>query len=317
MPVPPVDPEIGALLAGMPGLLADLDEHTLPEVRAQRLSLLAGIELSDDVDRRDVTVPGPEGAPDVTLRIHTPVGLEGPAPCVYSIHGGGYVFGHRSQDDLRFDRWCPMLGFIGVSVEYRLAPETPWPGPLDDCYAGLRWVFSHAAELGVDPARIGIAGASAGGGLAAALALLARDRGELHPSFQLLAYPMIDDRQQTDSSRWAVPIWSPAHNRFGWDSYLGELAGADDVPALAAPARADDLTGLPPALVYVGTLDGFCDEDVLYAMRLYQAGVPTELHVYPGAPHAFDGFAPSSALARRCMHDILEWLAGALGRPAI
>lgn len=316
MPVPAIDPEIGALLAGVPGVAVHLDDQTLPEVRAQRLALLAEVELSDEVDRRDLTVPGPEGAPDVTLRIHTPAGLEGPAPCVYSIHGGGYVFGHRSQDDLRFDRWCPKLGFVGVSVEYRLAPETPWPGPLEDCYAGLRWVFAHAHELGIDATRIGVAGASAGGGLAAALALMARDRGEVRPAFQMLAYPMIDDRQQTESSRWEVPIWGPQQNRFGWMSYLGDRHGTADVPALAAPARAGDLAGLPPALVYVGTLDGFCDEDIVYAMRLYRAGVPTELHVYPGAPHGFDGFAPSSALARRCMHDITEWLAVALERPA-
>lgn len=315
MPAPAIDPEIGALLAGMPALLGTLDPTTLDEARAQRLAMLAGIELSAEVDRRDVAVPGPDGAADVTLRIHTPPGLTGPAPCVYSIHGGGYVFGHRSMDDLRFDRWCPRLGFIGVSVEYRLAPETPYPGPLEDCYAGLRWLFAHAPDIGVDPARIGLAGASAGGGLAAALALLSRDRGELRPSFQMLAYPMIDDRQVTESSRWDVPIWSPANNTFGWRSYLGELFGAGDIPATAAPARAADLSGLPPALVFVGTLDGFCDEDVSYAMRLYQAGVPTELHVYPGAPHGFDGFTPTSKLARRCMQDTLEWLGEALQQP--
>jgi acetyl esterase/lipase len=217
------------------------------------------------------------------------------------------------MDDLRFDRWCPKLGLIGVSVEYRLAPETPYPGPLEDCYAGLRWVHEHAGELGLDRSRIGIGGASAGGGLAAGLALLARDRGELPVAFQLLCYPMIDDRQTTESSGWEVPIWSPPNNAFGWQSYLGDLYGADDVPYLAAPARALDLTGLPPALVYVGTLDGFCDEDVLYAMGLYQAGVPTDLHVYAGAPHGFDGFAPAADVSRRCQRETLDWLGRVLG----
>lgn len=313
---PPLDPEIAAALSGVPPALDGLDADNLEVARKQRLTLLSQVQLSDRVRREDATVPGPDGAPDVVVRVHRPVGLEGPAPCVYSIHGGGYVLGNRSMDDLRMDRWCPQLGFIGVSVEYRLAPETPFPGPLEDCYAGLRWVFDNAADLGIDGDRVGIGGASAGGGLAAALALLTRERDEYRPAFQMLAYPMIDDRQVTPSSGWEVPIWSPANNSFGWRCYLGGLYGAREVPHLAAPARAEDLRGLPPALIYVGTMDGFCDEDVTYAMRLYQAGVPTELHVYPGAPHGFDGFAPDTSLARRCRRDAREWLARALAGSA-
>lgn len=312
MPAPALDREVAAALAALPSMLPPIDAEMLPALRKQRLLGLSEVTLSDQVERRDHTVPGPPGAPDVVLRVHVPRGLSRPAPCVYSMHGGGYIFGDRSQDDLRFDRWCPQLGFIGVSVEYRLAPETPFPGPLEDCYAGLRWVHAHAEELGVDRSRTGIAGASAGGGLAAALALLARDRGEIPVAFQMLAYPMIDDRQVTASSSWEVPIWSPANNEFGWRSYLGPLYGTEEVPYTAAPSRAADLSGVPPALIFVGTLDGFCDEDVLYAMRLYQSGVPTELHVYPGAPHGFDGFAPSATVSRRCQADTLEWLAGAL-----
>lgn len=312
MPAPSLDPEIAAALSALPATMPRLDLDTLPVIRQQRLLGLAAIPLSDRVRRTDHTIPGPPGAPEVVVRVHIPEGLTGPAPCVYSIHGGGYILGDRSQDDLRFDRWCPELQFVGVSVEYRLAPETAFPGPLEDCYAGLRWVHAHAADLGIDRDRIGIAGASAGGGLAAALALLARDRGDLPVGFQLLAYPMIDDRRTTTSGEWDVPIWSPANNEFGWRSYLGDLYGSPDVPYTAAPARATDLTGLPPALIFVGTLDGFCDEDVLYAMRLYQAGVSTELHVYPGAPHGFDGFAPTTGLARRCQQDVKAWLAWAL-----
>lgn len=312
MSAPPMDPEIAVALAALPGMLPPLDLDTLPLMRSQRLLGLDAQPLSDLVERTDHTIPGPPGEPDIVVRVHVPKDLPRPAPCVYSIHGGGYVLGDRSQDDLRFDRWCPELGFIGVSVEYRLSPETAYPGPLEDCYAGLRWVQEHATEMGIDRDRIGIAGASAGGGLAAGLALMARDRGELPIAFQLLAYPMIDDRQTTRSSSWEVPIWSPDNNEFGWRAYLGDLYGSADVPSTAAAARATDLAGLPPALVYVGTLDGFCDEDVLYAMRLYQTGVPTELHVYPGAPHGFDGFAPTSSLARRCHRDTKEWLAGVL-----
>lgn len=309
---PPLDPEIAAVLSGVPAALDGLDADTLGAARTQRLALLEEVPLSDRVQREDLAVPGPDGAPEVVVRIHRPAGLSGPAPCLYSIHGGGYVLGNRSMDDLRMDSWCPELGFIGVSVEYRLAPETPYPGPLEDCYAGLRWVFDNAVGLGIDRRRVGIGGASAGGGLAAALALLARDRAEYSPAFQMLAYPMIDDRQVTASSGWEVPIWSPANNSFGWRSYLGGLYGHPEIPYHAAPARAGNLAGLPPALIYVGTLDGFCDEDVTYAMRLYQAGVPTELHVYPGAPHGFDGFAPTTSLARRCRRDAREWLGRAL-----
>jgi acetyl esterase/lipase len=312
MSAPTLDPQfedaINLILPTLPALHADM----LADLRIQRQSVLDLQELSDRVERRDYVIPGPPGAPEVTVRIHTPAGLTTPAPCLYSMHGGGYVLGHRAIDDGRFDDWCPELGFVGASVEYRLAPETPFPGPLEDCYAGLKWVFDHAGHLGIDPTRIGIGGASAGGGLAAALALLARDRGQLAVAFQLLAYPMIDDRQKTQSSRWAVPIWPPANNEFGWRSYLGPLYGRDDVPYLAAPARADDLAGLPPALVFVGTMDGFCDEDVLYATRLYQAGVPTELHVYPGAPHGFDGFAPGAPITERCLATVKTWLADAL-----
>ena len=303
-----IDPDIAGILADLPASFGDLTREKLPAIRAQRRAALAPVELSDAVERTDYTVPGPEGAPDVLIRVHRPRSVAGPLPCLFSIHGGGYIFGTLDIEDLRFDRWCPKLGLVGVAVEYRLAPETPYPGPLEDCYAGLRWVFDHTAEIGADPTRIGICGASAGGGLAAGLALLARDRAELDLAFQLLIYPMIDDRQQTPSSQWDVPVWKPRANEFGWRSYLGPLYGRDDIPPYAAPARAADLEGLPPAFVSVGTLDGFCDEDIAYAQRLNQAGVRTELHVYPGAPHGFDGVAPGATLGRRNRRDMKEWL---------
>ena len=315
VPTPAMDPEIAAVMETLPPLPETLSADMLLVQRDETRRRLEALTLSDEVLREDVTVPGPSvGEPGVVLRVHRPVGLTAPAPCLYSMHGGGYVMGHHRMDDLRFDRWCPQLGCIGISVAYRLAPETTFPGPLADCYAGLEWVIGNAGALDIDASRIGIGGVSAGGGLAAALAILARDRGDLPPvAFQMLAYPMLDDRQMTTSSGWNVPRWTPTHNAFGWRSYLGPLYGRSDVPSLAAPARANDLSGLPPALVFVGSLDGFCDEDVLYAMRLYQAGVPTELHVYPGAPHGFDGLAPGTEIAKRCNRDALEWLARAFG----
>jgi acetyl esterase/lipase len=205
------------------------------------------------------------------------------------------------------------LGIVGVSVEYRLAPETPYPGPLDDCHAALRWTHQHADELGIDPARIGAYGLSAGGGLAAALALLARDR-DLPLAFQLLDCPMLDDRQATPSIRAeCLYVWNAQSNEFGWRSYLGDLYGSDDIPPYAAAARATDLTGLPPSCVVVGSIDGFRDEDVDYAQRLNQAGVPCELHVLAGLPHAYQ-MAPAAPVVQLATHCMDDWLVRQLAR---
>ena len=207
-----------------------------------------------------------------------------------------------------------MFGLVGVSVEYRLAPETRYPGPLEDCYAGLRWVHEYAAELGVDRDRIGIGGSSAGGNLAAGLGILARDRGEIPLAYQLLICPMLDDRQITASSRWPDPIWPPSANTYGWTAYLGDRRGGPDVTAYAAPSRATDLKGLPPTLVSVGAIDAFSDEDIDYAVRLRHAGVPVDLLVYAGAPHGFATLAPGTAVARRANRDVEEWLSARLAR---
>jgi acetyl esterase/lipase len=182
------------------------------------------------------------------------------------------------------------IGCAAVAVDYRLAPETPHPGPLEDCYAALQWLFTHADELGIDPGRIAVGGSSAGGGLAAALALLARDRGEIPLLFQLLIAPMIDDRTCTLANPHPYTgefIWTPQANRFGWTSLLGQEPGGADVSPYAAAARAEHLEGLPATFINVGALDLFLEEDMEYARRLMRAGVPTELHVYPGAYHGF------------------------------
>ena len=301
MPSVPLHPEIEALRDFVP--IRDFDTVPLEEIRAN--PLIPPAELGDDVERTDHVVDASLG---VVVRVHRPRGIDGVLPCLYSIHGGGYVAGSYDSDDIKFDRWCQEFGIVGVSVEYRLAPETPYPGPLEDCYSGLAWTFEHALELGVDPRRIGITGVSAGGGLCAALALLVRDRAELTVQFQLLDCPMIDDRQVTPSSRLdELLIWSRHANEFGWRSYLGELYGGALVPEYAAPARAADLSGLPEAYVCVGGADGFRDEDISYAMRLYGAGVPTELHVYPGAPHGVAAFV-GTGIARRYNRDQRDWL---------
>ena len=295
-----LDPEFSPLV----GLLPDV--ISLELVTALRETPFPSPPLSDAVERTEHLVPG---EPEVAVRVHRPNGAAGLLPCMYSIHGGGYIIGSYDMDDALFDRVCPKVGLLGVSVEYRLAPETPYPDPLEDCYRGLKWVYDNAKELGVDASRIGVAGVSAGGGLAAALALLARNRREVPLRFQLLDCPMLDDRQHTWSSRLDdLEVWNKSANALGWRSYLGDLYGRDDVPYCAAPGRATDLSSLPPAFVSVGGVDGFLAEDVDYAVRLMQAGVPTELHVYPGAPHGY-ALVPDSGVARQSRRDIDGWLA--------
>jgi acetyl esterase/lipase len=303
-----LDPDVAAGLEALPPFT--FDASSLAASRSNRAAMVFP-DLSDRVERTDHVV---RDDPELVVRVHRPLDVDGPLPCVYWMHGGGYIIGTCRIDDPRFDAWAPAMPCVGVSVEYRLAPDTPFPGPLDDCDEGLRWTFEHHDELGVDPGRIGIGGLSAGGGLAAALAVLARDRGELELSFQLLECPMLDDRQQTSSSRRDdLPIWSRESNTFGWRCYLGDLYGTGDVPPLAAAARVEDLSGLPPAFVIVGGADGFRDEDIEYALRLGQAGVQTELHVLPGAPHGVGMFVGSGP-AERWSALVDDWLSRQLRR---
>ncbi len=226
----------------------------------------------------------------VGVRLHRPAKASTPGPALLWIHGGGYVIGTAQQDDGLCRRFARELGVTVAAVDYRLAPEHPYPAPLEDCYAALTWL---AALPAVDPARIAIGGASAGGGLAAALALLARDRGEIKPTLQLLAYPMLDDRSASGPENPNYRLWSPKSNRFGWAAYLGN---AD--PDVAVPARHKDLSGLPPAWIGVGTHDMFHDENLAYAKRLEAAGVPCQVEVVPGAFHGFDLIVPKASVSQ-------------------
>lgn len=295
-----LDPELAPILEAFPTRTISSENY----LEARQRPPLA-VELSEDVTRTDHEVDGDE---PIAVRVHRPRDAKGSLPCVFSIHGGGYVLGSYEMDDARFDRWCVVHQVVGVSVEYRLAPECPYPGPLEDCYRALSWTFAHADELSIDRGRIGLFGSSAGGGLAAGLALLARDRAELHLAFQLLDCPMLDDRQSTPSiCRDDLLTWTRGSNEFGWRSYLGAIYGTDGVPQYAAAARATDLSGLPPAFVAVGAIDGFRDEDVDYATRLSRAGVETELHVYPGAPHGFQ-LARDATISQRAARIQDEWI---------
>ncbi len=243
-------------------------------------------------------VPGPAGEPALRLRLYSPREPATGRALVYWIYGGGLISGVPEQDDRLLQSWCAALPCVVVSVQYRLAPENPYPAGLEDCYAGLVWAHAHAAELGADPGRIALCGASAGGGLAAAVALLARDRQGPPLILQLLTYPMLDYRNQTPSSHEItdVGVWDRAANEEAWADYLGAAPAA--VPTYASAALATDLRHLPPAFLAVGTLDLFRDEDIAYAQQLAASGVRAELHLYPGAPHGFDMLAPASASAQ-------------------
>jgi acetyl esterase/lipase len=284
------DPELTPLLDFLPDTSLGLDDPAA--AREAFLDLVA--QVNADVDEAGVvighhTIPGPPGAPDVPVRIYSPEGLAESVPGILHIHGGGFVIGNLDSELGSCIGLCRGLGVVVVSVDYRLAPETPYPGPLEDCYAALTWVIDNSAQLNIDAARVALFGQSAGGGLSAATALLARDRGGPALCFQYLGIPELDDRLQTPSMQRFIdtPMWNRPNAELSWDYYLGDQyqRGADDVPYHASPARAEDLSGLPPAYVSTMEFDPLRDEGVEYALKLMQAGVATELHSFPGTFH--------------------------------
>lgn len=250
-------------------------------------------------------IPGLAGAPDVRILVYKPTEpADRPRPACLHIHGGGYVLGGPEINDAFNLATAAELDCVVVSVDYRLAPETRFPGALEDCYAALEWLARSADYLEIDLDRIAIVGESAGGGHAAALAIYARDRGEIPICLQLLDSPMLDDR--TGSTHEPHPycgelVWTPESNRFGWRSLLGVEPGGPDVKRRAVPARADNLDGLPPTFIVVGALDLFAEESIEFARRLIHAGVPTELHVIPGAFHGFTAAGPEAPQVRQLL----------------
>lgn len=311
-----VDPEIAPILDVFPPL--QFTPETLPQIRAGMREMFGQQrDLAPQFPNIEVTeqqVPGPAGAPDVRVLVYRPKNAAHPLPALLWIHGGGYVIGSADQDDLNVKTMVDQVGCAAVSVDYRLAPETPFPGPVEDCYAALKWLYTQADELGVDGNRIAIGGASAGGGLSAGLGLLARDRGEVPLAFQLLIYPQLDDRTVTTTDPHPYTgefIWTSDANRFGWQSLLGQEPGSPGVSPYAAAARAEDVAGLPPTYICVGALDLFLEEDIEYARRLMRAGVPTELHVYPAAYHGFD-LTADARVTRSHARDSMDALRRAL-----
>jgi acetyl esterase/lipase len=304
------------VLAEMAPLLAAVGETEPPpigDVDARRVNghrmfdhVASSREPVSGVDTQRHTATAEDGA-TLELRWYQPAGIEGPGSAALYLHGGGMIFGLEhigALYDLAVRQYVAASGVPMLVVDYRIAPENRHPTPVEDCYAALRWLSSNASTLGVDPARIGVMGDSAGGGLAAGVCLLARDRVGPAVAQQLLIYPMLDDRPgAVDPQLLPFLTWTYDDNVTGWGALLGDSAGTDAVSGYAAPARAEDLSGLPATYIDVGDLDIFRDEDIVYARRLADAGVPTELHVYPGCPHAFEALAHDAEVSKRVIAD--------------
>jgi acetyl esterase/lipase len=314
---PPFDPELEAALTA----LADGVPQTVtpdmigPMRRNPRVRVTAEMALAAGIVTRDVRVPGLDGASLVATVLEARGRRRG-GPALAYLHGGGMIVGDRwSGVGALFD-WLHRYDAVAVSFEYRLAPEFPDPYPVEDCYAGVRWLRENAGELGADPQRVLLVGTSAGGGLAAGVTLLMRDRGDSPLLGQLLMYPMLDDRDRSVSTQQidGVGVWDRGSNRTGWTALLGDRRGTPDVSIYAAPARATDLSRLPPTFIDCGSAEVFRDEDVAFASAIWAAGGQAELHVWPGGFHGFEGYAPQAALSQqmrdtrdRWVHRLLEY----------
>jgi acetyl esterase/lipase len=290
------------LLAAIPGGF-----NAIPDI-VQRREVVSQLRVEPELDSRvtfeDRVIPGPSG--DQKVRIYAPTLTKSPSPGLVYIHGGGMIMGSIEGQAGTAQMLSAETGAVVVSIDYRKAPENPYPAAVDDCYSGSQWVFDNAESLGIDQANIGIYGGSAGGGLALAVCLMARDRGTFRFKYMMPICPMIDDRNETESTHEVteVGIWDRAGNREAWDWYLG----GKKADGYAAPARAKDVSGLPPAFIDVGEMDAFRDEDLLFAQRLLHSGVPCEFRIYPGAYHGSEIFAPEAELSQRIWAGRLEAL---------
>jgi acetyl esterase/lipase len=308
-----IDQQVLAEMAPLFAAVGESEPAPVGDVEARRVS---GHRMFDLVASRRAPTAGVHTAAHsmtaldgtvLDLTWYRPSGADGPGSAALYLHGGGMIFGLEhigSVYDLAVREYVAASGVPMLVVDYRVAPEHPDPTPVEDCYGALVWLTEHATDFGVDPARVAVMGDSAGGGLAAGVCLMARDRGGPAVAQQVLIYPMLDDRPATpDPQVQPFLTWTYDDNLTGWGALLGDNAGGEQVSPYAAPARADDLTGLPDTYIDVGDLDVFRNEDIAYARRLADAGVPTELHVYPGCPHAFEALARDAAVSRRAISD--------------
>lgn len=309
-----VDPELLPFLQMVPTVT--FRDGILEQIRSAPMAWPVETEGLRAVETCEYRVPGDASRTDpVPARYHRPADVAGPLPAILHVHGGGFVSGSAAASDRKCRELAGALQCVMISVDYRLAPETRFPGALNDCLAVFRWMHAQATALRLDPARIGVMGESAGGGVAAGLALFLRDHGGPQPIFQHLIYPMIDDRtclRRNHGPGVGEFIWTPKSNHYGWSSLLGVEPGDDGISCYAAPARAADLAALPPTFILTGDLDLFYDEDVEYARRLNAAGVAADLRVYRGCFHAFD-CADGADIARQARACSLEALRAAMG----
>lgn len=302
-------PELRSILAQFPGFQL---EENLELSRSYLAS--PPIEKSEHVRTTSRMIPSVAG--EILVKIYEPSQrTDVKLPAMLWIHGGGYVMGHPDMDDALCERFVQAAKCVVVSVDYRLAPEHPYPAAIDDCYAGLKWMTDEAELLGIDLDRIAIAGASGGGGLTAALALMARDKGGPALIFQMPLYPMIDDRNITASSHEITADnapWNRTNNLAAWNMYLGDRTEDSEVSPYAVPSRAESLAGLPPTYTCIGQLDLFRDETIEYVARLAQAGVDVEFHLYPGTFHSFEGMVPQAEVSQRASKSYVDAIARAL-----
>jgi acetyl esterase/lipase len=310
-----IDPELAAFVEAMPAF--DLNDPVAARAGFEAIIVEIAREVpqADMLDIDDRMIPGWAGDPDVKVRVYRPKnGIGAPVPGVVMIHGGGFIVGSIETEHIGAVLTAADLGAVVISVDYRLAPEHRYPDALHDCYAALTYIHAEADALGVDTSRVALMGASAGGGLAAATALFARDQGGPALCFQMLHIPELDDRLQTRSMESFVdtPVWNRPLAEQSWRAYLGDIAGSSDVPMYAAPARATDLHGLPPAYVSTAENDPLRDEGITYALGLLHAGVSVELHQFPGTFHG-SALVMSAAVSRRAQQESAAVLRRALG----
>ena len=302
-----VDPELKAIALQLRQVTQQFTPMTLSKLAKRRQMLSAMVApLQPDVPAREIRIPGHGTAPDIPAWIvnegAAQAGAARAAPAILHMHGGGFTASSARASVPHLQSMAKLLGCTIVSVDFRNAPETRFDGSLEDNYAALQWTYHHAQELGIDRTRIAVMGESGGGGHAALLAIAARDRGDIPLLFQALIYPMLDDctgSAHKPPSHLGAFNWNADANRFGWSCFLGEQPGTQSVPSSAVPARVQNLAGLPPTFIAVGTLDLFVDENLSYAGRLIDAGVPTEVHLAPGCFHGFDLIAKDTAAAQR------------------